>query len=235
MYDKQDKNSIKELFNSIASRYDILNNVISLYNHKFIKAQAISNLCDIIDKKNLRILDLCCGSGDITELFAKKFPKSEIIGVDFSEKMLEIAREKCKKYSNITFINFDVTNLQNLNCGKFDICFISFGLRNLPSVENFLENIKFVLNQNAIISILDLGKPSGIIGFFYNIYFKKIMPIFSLPVLGNIFPTKYLVNSLKTYPSQYEMLNLLNKFGFTDLKNNNWLFGAISQQMGNLK
>ncbi len=235
MYDKQDKNSIKELFNSIALRYDILNNVISLCNHKFIKAQAVSNLCDIINKKNLRILDLCCGSGDITELFAKKFSDAEIIGIDFSEKMLEIAKEKCRKYKNVEFINFDVTDLKNLNCEKFDICFISFGLRNLPSINNFFENIKFVLKENGILSILDLGKPTGIIGFFYNIYFKTVMPIFSKPVLKSISPVKYLVKSLETYPSQNEMLNILKQYDFEKLKNINWLFGAISQQIGILK
>lgn len=235
MYDKQDKNSIKELFNKIALRYDVLNNVISLGTHGFIKKQAISNACKLLNNKPLKILDLCCGSGDISIEFSKKFPQAQIIGVDFSEGILEIARKKTKKYNNIEFINFDITNLENLNCGKFDICFISFGLRNLPSVENFLKDIKFVLNKNAVLSVLDLGKPQGIIGFFYNIYFKILMPIFSLPVLKNIFPAKYLVKSLETYPSQKEMMKLLKKYGFSDIKNKNWLFGAIGQQIGRLE
>ena len=121
MYTKKDKNSIKELFNSISMRYDVLNNVISLGFHKFIKGQAVCFACKQFGKEPLRILDLCCGSGDITKYFANKFPDAEIIGVDFSEKMLEIARKKCKKYKNIKFVEFDVTNLTNLNLGKFDI------------------------------------------------------------------------------------------------------------------
>ena len=161
MYDKQDKNSIKELFDSIAKRYDILNNVISLATHKFIKKQAVSDTCKYICKTHIRVLDICCGSGDICEIFAKKSPAAEILGIDFSQKMLELAQKKCKNLKNVQFIQFDVTNLKNLNCGEFDICFIIFGLRNLPSVENFLNDIKFVLNKDGIFSILDLGKPKG--------------------------------------------------------------------------
>ena len=235
MYDKQDKNSIRELFNSIAKRYDVLNNVISLVTHKFIKKQAVCLACEKHEKEPLRILDICCGSGDISKIFAEKLPEAEIIGIDFSENMLEVAQKKCKGYSNIKFISFDVTDLRNLDLGKFDICFISFGLRNLPSVEKFLENIKYVLNKDGVLAILDLGKPKGFIGFFYSIYFKIIMPVFSVPVLKNIFPVNYLVKSLETYPSQEEMLKLLEKYGFTDLKNKNWLFGAIAEQIGKLK
>ena len=61
------------------------------------------------------------------------------------------------------------------------------------------------------------------------------MPLFSVPVLKNILPANYLVKSLQTYPSQEEMIKLLNEYGFSDLKNTDWLFGAIAEQIGTLK
>ena len=120
---------IKKLFNEISSYYDNMNNIISFGLHKVIKTSAIK-LLDI--KKNSIILDLCCGTGDITKIVNKYFKSSKVIGVDSSNKMLEKA--KIKNPDNL-FIEADCTCLP-FKDNEFDYVVISFGLRNIENREN---------------------------------------------------------------------------------------------------
>lgn len=227
MYDKKDKNSIKNLFDNISNNYDLINNLMSFSLHKKIKSSAVNNLPI---GKNLKILDLCTGTGDIAILLSKKYPDSQIIAADFSEKMLEIASKKTKNMPNITLKHNDITNT-TFEENNFDICFISFGLRNLPDFDAAISTINKILKPNGLISILDLGKPHGIIRPLFDFYFNNIVPRIGELAHNNITPYKYLVESVKNYPCQEEILKILEKNGFKNAKNIDYLSGIIAQQI----
>lgn len=226
MYNKKNKASIQSLFDNISKNYDLINNIMSFGLHNIIKGLAVRNLPDSNPQK---ILDLCTGTGDIAIKLHKKYINAKIIGVDFSDKMIEIAEKKTENITNINIQKMDITNL-NFEPESFDLCFISFGLRNLSDINQTLTDIKRVLKQNGVISILDLGKPNKFIAPFYNFYFNNIIPIIGAVFHKESTPYKYLVESVKTYPSQKELIEILQRHGFNNCKNVNYMFGTISQQ-----
>ena len=229
-YKQSDKNSIKSLFNQVAKNYDRMNNFMSFGLQKRIKLLSVKNVIKKINTDdNVKILDLCTGTGDIAILFKKVLENCEVTGVDFSKEMLSVAE---KRTADITFIDGDITNLESLPIEKncFDICFIGFGLRNLPDIDEFLENIKEYLKPNGILSILDLGKPAWFMKPYFYLHYEVFIPLLALIFNREAKPYKYFINSSKTYPSQKEMMQKLKSHGYKNISNNNFSFGIISQQ-----
>lgn len=212
-----EKFNIKQMFDSIAARYDLLNNLISLGQHKSVKKSAIKKLPL---QKNAKILDLCTGTGDIALLLSQE---NSVTAVDFSEKMLKIAEKKAKKHKNIKFIQADVMNLP-FEDETFDAVFISFGLRNLPDLQKAILEMKRVVKKGGYVVNIDTGKPKGIVTPFFRFYFFKLIPI-----LGKAY--KYLPESTIEFPSQENLVKTFYNLGFSDVKNYNYLFGAIAQQV----
>ena len=115
-------NNIKSLFNKISQKYDFMNNIISFGMHKNVKLTSIKALKI---EPNSKVLDLCCGSGDLGRIIKKIQPSCDVIGVDFSPKMLEIAR---LKNPNITYWEIDATDLP-FEKNSFDYIVMGFGLQ----------------------------------------------------------------------------------------------------------
>lgn len=247
---------IKEMFDKIAKNYDKLNNIISFKMHLNVKKSAINN---VTLKSDSKVLDVCTGTGDIAIYLASKLPEGQVIGVDFSDKMLKIAEDKLQKArskrpslyvvglanptyfsnqlhvlnepQNIEFINADALNLP-FKDGEFDACFISFGLRNLDDLKKGLEEMKRVTKEGGFVVNLDTGKPKGIVGFFYNLFFFHIIPIFGKFFNGDSSPYKYLPQSTKKFPSPDELMKIFEEVGLKNVKRYDFLFGAISEQVG---
>ena len=229
-FNQQDKKSIQTLFNQIAPNYDLLNNLISFGLHKFIKKRAV----DYLRCKNfqpLKILDLCTGTGDIAIELQKIYPKAQIIAVDFSQTMLTIAKNRSQ---TINFIQKDITNLGTetpFEENSFDICFISYGLRNLPDIDDFLTNIKKYLKPNGILSILDFGAPKWYTKPYLTLHYHIIIPFMALIFNKDTAPYHYLTKSIKTYPTPDKIINKLNQLGYQKCKQKSYCFGIISQQI----
>ena len=218
-----------ELFNSIAIDYDKLNDIMSFGLHRKIKKDIIKRALSQVAylSKHTACLDLCTGTGDLAGLLKNKCPFAQIIGVDFSEKMLEIAK---KKHPEINFIEADCAKLP-FKDESFDLCTISFGLRNVENIENVLAEIYRVLKPNGIFINLDLGKPNK----FFNFFLKPYM-YFWVAFLGKFFhgdktPYEYLAVSNETFPSQSGLVKIFEKNGFKNVKNKNYLFGQIASQI----
>lgn len=226
------KLNIQQMFDGIAKNYDKLNNFITLGMNLNIKTQAINN---ISLKSNFKVLDVCTGTGDIAVYIAKNIAtEGKVVGVDFSENMLELAKGKAKNISNIEFLTADALNLP-FGDGEFDACFISFGLRNLSDLKKGLLEMKRVTKKGGFIVNIDTGKPKGILSFFHKLYFFCVVPIMGKLFGGNASPYKYLPESTKNFPSQDELVDIFQELGLTDVKKFDFLFGAISEQVGMVK
>ncbi len=218
---QNDKNSIKEMFENISQNYDFLNGCMTLFTHRLIRKSALSLAKNTPEK----ILDICTGTGDTAILTAKKFPNSQITAIDFSPSMLKLAKKKAEKYPNITFSQADATNLPFENA-TFDLCTISFGLRNLPDIQSALKEFFRVLKPNGQLIILDTGKPSKFITFFIDLI---------VPILGKIFhgkkiPYQYLAQSIKTYPTPSKIINILKEIGYISPRCKDYILGIFSAQ-----
>ena len=215
---------IKRMFNQISRDYDKLNNLMTFGLHKKIKQSVIKNLAINPESK---IIDLCTGTGDLAGLLKKEYPQAKIIGIDFSEKMLEIAQ---KKYSDIQFLEADSINLP-FEDESFDLCVISFGLRNIENMPKALEEIYRVLKKGGIFINIDLSKPDKIFNFFLKPYLS-----FWVSFLGKLFhgdetPYKYLSASNESFPSSEELVKTFEKMGFMKIKVKKYLFGQIASQI----
>lgn len=222
-------NNIKKMFNNIARNYDKLNNLMTFGLHLKIKKAAIKN---VPLKSGFKVLDLCTGTGDIAIYLARNIIKDgKVTAVDFSENMLEIAKQKAAKIKNIEFVNADVLNLP-FQDGEFDACFISFGLRNLTGLKKGLLEMKRVTKKGGYVVNLDTGKPKGIAGFFHKLFFFYIVPLIGRLFNGDSSPYKYLPESTKKFPNADELVKIFEEIGLNEVKKIDFLFGAISQQTG---
>lgn len=225
------RTDIKNMFNNIAKNYDKLNNIISFGLHLNVKKRAINN---VPLKSDFKILDLCTGTGDIAIYIAKNIIKEgDVIGADFSQEMLKIAKFKARNVENIDFVVADALNLP-FKDEEFDACFICFGLRNVIDIKKCLQEMKRVTKKGGVVTSIDTGKPSGIAKLLFNLYFFNIVPI-----LGKIFnkdssPYKYLPESTINFPAPDELVKTFEEVGFKNIKRYDFMLGTISEQTGEI-
>ncbi len=210
---------IKNMFNKIASRYDFNNNIISFGLHKIIKKKAIKEL---VIKNNMRVLDECCGTGDIAADLRKRNKYLDITGIDFSENMIEIAR---KKHPDITFLEGNCTHLPFLN-NSFDIITMSFGLRNIEDYKTAIRESFRVLEDGGQFLHLDFGK-KNIFSKIFDYIAKTLIYIF----YGNKLPYEYLIKSKQEFFTPEKLIKEFEKEGFVLKKRKDYIFGIISMQI----
>ncbi len=212
-------NEIREMFNKIADKYDFNNNIISLGLHKLIKKIAIKRL---IINDNMRILDECTGTGDIANYISKNNKTLNIIGIDFSENMIEIAR---KKHPKITFLQEDCTKLPFQN-NSFDIITMSFGLRNIENYKQAIKESFRVLEDNGQLMHLDFGRKN-----FFSKIFDFIAEKTTHILYGKAVPYEYLVKSKREFFTPENLIKEFEKEGFILKERKDYLFGIISMQI----
>ncbi len=210
---------IRNMFDKISEKYDFMNRIISFGLNEYVKTQAIKAL-NI--KPNSKVLDLCCGSGDLGKIIKKLQPSCDVIGVDFSQNMIESAR---KKNPNITYRQMDITSL-SFEKNSFDYIVMGFGLRNIPQKNKALEEIYRTLKSEGQFLHLDFGK--------HNIYSKIYDSIILLLVkffTNNTKPYKYLILSKRNFLEPEELIELFKFNQFNYISHKNILFETISYQI----
>lgn len=223
----------KAFFDGIAKKYDATNNFTSWFGKSRLDSKFISR---VEVAKNAKILDLCTGTCDIAIKLALKYPNSEIIAFDASDEMLKIGQQKIDKLGikNIKIQTGDALKMP-FEDNYFDNVFISFGLRNLEYTENGIKEIYRVLKRDGKYTNIEHGKPKNpIIKFIYWLYFCNIAPFIGklLFHIGEFNSFKYLPESNKYFANQDELCEMMKRVGFKNVKNYNYFFGAIGQQVG---
>lgn len=221
----------RKFFNDLAPKYDYLNQVITLGMQEQYKAKVVDRAA--INDGDL-VLDICTGSGDMAFLVAKKYPHSHVIGVDVAEKMLQVARDKAQGISNVEFQWGDAMKLPFEN-EMFDATIMSYGLRNLTDFVHGIKEMKRVTKPGGSITIVDLGKPRGLINkMIYSLYFENVMPFLGKHVFhrGEFNSFKYLPESNKFFPPPEELKKVLLECGLREVKTYTYMMGIVSQQVG---
>ncbi|WP_413677413.1 bifunctional demethylmenaquinone methyltransferase/2-methoxy-6-polyprenyl-1,4-benzoquinol methylase UbiE [Prochlorococcus sp. MIT 0916] len=209
--------AIEEMFNSISSKYDFLNDIFSFGLHRLWKRKLLDILNPSFGEK---WIDICCGTGDMSILLAKYMKSSEnITGLDSASQALLVARERSKqKYSSIDWINGDALGT-NLKSHQFDGLLMAYGLRNLSSSYEGLREAFRILKPGGRAGILDFRSFEGpsIQGLFQKIYLSfYVVPISSLFGLGKEY--SYIKKSLVNFPSGEKQIHLAHSVGFKKAK-----------------
>mgnify|MGYP001229673336 CR=1 FL=1 len=214
-----------EHFTESAPRYDIATIGLSLGQDKKWKNFLLDKINLELDQ-NSRCLDLACGTGDIVFKLAKKFPKSQIIGVDITEAMLAIARNK-NSSDKIMFFNQDIANLKFAN-NSLDLITGSYALRNSPNIKKTLEDVYVLLKEKGVCIFLDFAKPSNQVMQKIQYYLLKIWgSMWGLILHKNSEVHGYISESLKDYPSSKSLKILASNIGFKSVQSYKLFFGMI--------
>jgi demethylmenaquinone methyltransferase / 2-methoxy-6-polyprenyl-1,4-benzoquinol methylase len=212
--------AVREMFTSIAPRYDLLNHVLSFNIDRMWWRRAARAFRHVLERPHARILDLCCGTGDMTFAMRRQAGKSsaQILGADFSHAMLQRATAKSlssTQDSSPGWIEADALSLP-FPSAHFDLVISAFGFRNLADYDAGLREIVRVLRPGGECGILDFGEPKGMMGAVYRIYFKQVLPRIGTMISGVSGPYAYLPASVERFPSPDEMLQRMRNAGFVE-------------------
>ncbi len=205
--------SIEEMFNSISSKYDFLNDIFSFGLHRFWKSKLLNMLNPNLGEE---WIDLCCGTGDMSILLARYMQSSKnITGIDSASEALLVARERSKEnYSSIQWIKADALKT-NLPSNQFDGLVMAYGLRNLSSPDDGLKEVLRILKPGGRAGILDFRSFQGVSikGLFQKIYLSfYVVPIASMFGLGKEY--SYIKKSLIHFPSGSKQIHFALSAGF---------------------
>lgn len=198
----KEPDSIKKMFNKIAVHYDLLNNIISCFTHYQVKKIAVKNLAI---HHNAKVIDLCCGTGDLGRIAKKLTPSCEVIGVDFSKNMTDLA---AKKSPNIKYMKQDATNL-NFEDNSFDYVLMGFGLRNIKDRQAALKEVYRVLKKDGAFLHLDFGNKN-----FFNKIYDLIITLLAKMFFKNPESYMYLLKSKNEFPEPNVLAEDFKNVGF---------------------
>ena len=217
-----DNEHIALMFNDIAPTYDKLNHILSLNVDKSWRRKAVRRLKkSIAGVVNPLILDVACGTADSTIKIAKKIENAKVFGIDISTKMLEIGGEKAVKKGLDNRISFSISRAENIDFqdDTFDAAMVAFGVRNFSDRAQGLKEIRRVLKPNGTLIILELSEPQNVIvRWFYNLYFKNILPFIGKRISGNANAYRYLQQTVEKFPMPKEFMAMLSDCGYKELK-----------------
>ncbi len=224
--------AVREMFTSIAPRYDLVNHVLSFNTDRFWWWRATRTFDSILKRPDARVLDLCCGTGDMTLALRRRADSGhpQIIGADFSHAMLQRAMVKGRG-TPLSWIEADALRLPFPD-SHFDLLTAAFGFRNLADYDAGLREMVRVLRPGGQCGILDFGEPRGLLGKLYRVYFKRVLPALGTAISGVQGPYKYLPASVERFPPPDEMLERMRQAGFREASWRPYTFGVAGLYRG---
>ena len=205
------KNLVKNVFEKVYDKYDLMNDLMSLGAHRIWKKNLINMTSPLANKK---LIDVACGTGDVAQLYLKRSNvNNNVLSIDPNKGMIEIAKKKLSKYSNL---EWKVGSAENLPAPDnfFDFYTISFGLRNTRDLKKTLNEAYRVLKPGGKFLCLEFSKVENEkLSLVYKNY-SKIIPSIGKLIVGDREPYEYLVKSIKNFANQEELLNLLEECNF---------------------
>lgn len=221
------KEQVAKMFNNISHRYDFLNHFLSLGIDRLWRKSAIRILQPL---KPQFILDVATGTGDFA-VQAMKLDPVKIVGIDISEGMLKIGREKVERLNlspKIELLKGDSENLE-FSDNSFDAVTVGFGVRNFEDLEKGLSEILRVLKPGATLVVLEFSRPRKFpMRQLYNFYFKNILPGLGRLISKDKSAYTYLPESVEAFPDGIDFENILKKVGFKETSCRTLTFGISS-------
>jgi demethylmenaquinone methyltransferase/2-methoxy-6-polyprenyl-1,4-benzoquinol methylase len=209
--------AVRTMFTAIAPRYDLLNHLLSFNVDRLWWRRTARAFGHILAKDNARVLDLCCGTGDMALALRRRAGKmhTEVLGADFSHAMLVRARSKSSRLA-LHWIEADALRLP-LPDRSLDLVTAAFGFRNLADYDAGLREIFRVLRDRGEVGILDFSDPPGPIGPLYRFYFRRVLPVIGTAISGIKGPYQYLPASVERFPTPEGMLERMRAAGFREV------------------
>ncbi|HUX27847.1 MAG TPA: ubiquinone/menaquinone biosynthesis methyltransferase [Terracidiphilus sp.] len=213
--------SVRQMFNSIAPRYDLLNHLLSANVDRLWWRRAARRFRSVLADPDAAVLDICCGTGDMTLALLKHRPRGArpILAADFARGMLSRGAQKfaARKPGEAGAVALEADALHlPLRSASLDLIVTAFGFRNLANYEAGLREFNRVLKPGGQLGILDFSQPGGLLGKAYAVYFHRVLPAIGRLICGKDGPYNYLPTSVGNFPPPREMLALLQTTGYVE-------------------
>lgn len=230
--------AVRQMFDSIAPRYDLLNHLLSANIDRLWWRRTARRFGPLLARPDAAILDICCGTGDLTMALLKLRPPGArpILAADFSRAMLrrgaqkfgsQVFRKSRKSLDGIPYaiaLEADALHLP-LRDQSLDLVVTAFGFRNLANYVAGLNEFYRVLKPDGQLGILEFSEPGGLMGKAYAIYFRRVLPSIGRLVCGKQGPYNYLPSSVGKFPPPAELLSMMRSAGFQECSWQPYTFG----------
>ena len=228
--ESQKAGRVRGVFDSVASKYDVMNDLMSMGLHRAWKAYtvAVANLRD-----GQSVLDIAGGTGDLARAFAKKVgPQGTVVHTDINETMLRQGRDRLLDEGlALPTLICDGEQLP-FATGRFDLVSVAFGLRNMTHKDKALAEMNRVLKPGGRLLVLEFSKVAAPLGKAYDWYSFKILPRIGQWVAGDADSYRYLAESIRMHPGQAELKAMMKTAGFGHVDVHNLSAGVVALHVG---
>ncbi|MGA7409398.1 MAG: bifunctional demethylmenaquinone methyltransferase/2-methoxy-6-polyprenyl-1,4-benzoquinol methylase UbiE [Bryobacteraceae bacterium] len=216
--EKQASEWVRTMFEDVAPKYDFLNHVLSFNVDRLWRRRLLRTVRPILDKPGAKLLDLCCGTGDVL-LELQQATENAVLGADFCHPMLVTAREKIGR-RNLPSLVFEGDALTlPLRDESLDLLTIAFGFRNLANYEAGLNELRRVLKPAGMLAILEFSHPRGLfVKASYGLYSKLLLPAIGGVFSGSREAYEYLPASIQRFPRAEQLRDMMSSAGFSEAR-----------------
>ena len=206
---------VRGMFGRVAHRYDLANHLLSFNIDKLWRAHTVRRVKVILDRPGARVLDICCGTGDLVLALERKAAASPILGSDFCHPMLVSARDKVSsRRARAVLFESDALRLP-VRDESLDLITVAFGFRNLANYDAGLREMLRVLKPGGTAAILEFSQPRNrAFAALYNFYSRRILPVIGGMISGSRDAYTYLPESVRKFPTAPQLAQSMQSAGF---------------------
>ena len=223
---------VAEVFHSVASKYDLMNDLMSMGIHRFWKLFTIHNSGV---RRGAKVLDIAGGTGDLTRRFSKLVgANGQVILADINASMLQVGRDKLTDAGITGNIDYVQANAEALPFpdNTFDCITIAFGLRNVTDKDKALSSMYRVLKPGGQVMVLEFSKPMDWLAPIYDAYSFKVLPTLGKLFTGDADSYQYLAESIRMHPDQDTLKQMMVTAGFERCQYHNMSAGIVALHRG---
>lgn len=223
---------VRAMFSRVAPRYDLANHLLSFNIDRWWRARTVRRVRPILERPDARVLDICCGTGDLVMALQRACPRP-VFGSDFCHPMLVGAREKVASHHAPSLLfESDALNLP-IRDASLDLITVAFGFRNLANYEDGLREMRRVLRTGGMAAILEFSQPpNAAFAAVYGYYLRRVLPWIGGLLTGNRDAYTYLPESIRKFPAAPELALDMSRAGFTDVSFERFTGGSVALHIG---
>jgi demethylmenaquinone methyltransferase/2-methoxy-6-polyprenyl-1,4-benzoquinol methylase len=224
---------VRAMFGRVAHRYDLANHLLSLNIDRYWRAQTVRRTREILCRPEARVLDICCGTGDLLLALARQ--GRTVMGSDFCHPMLVAASAKIgTRRAPAVLFESDALKLP-LRDASLHLVTVAFGFRNLANYEAGLAEMRRVLGPGGMAAILEFSQPPNpLFAAIYNLYARRILPWIGGLISGSRDAYTYLPESVRKFPRAGELAAMMQRAGFTEVSYEYFTGGIVALHIGRI-
>jgi demethylmenaquinone methyltransferase / 2-methoxy-6-polyprenyl-1,4-benzoquinol methylase len=224
---------VRSMFGRVAHRYDLANHLLSFNIDRYWRTHTVRRTQEILRRPDARVLDICCGTGDLVLALAKQ--GRPVLGSDFCHPMLVAAHEKiARRHAPAVLFESDALALP-LRDGSLDLLTVAFGFRNLANYESGLIEMRRVLRPGGMAAILEFSQPpNALFGALYRLYSRRILPWIGGLISGSRDAYTYLPESVRKFPVAPSLAVMMRTAGFADVSFEYLTGGIVALHIGRI-